>query len=89
MDMMKESEKRPAQWQHVTLTEPRKGKFTVCLPYTYSSIDRGILRAMKLDVETKTTGLTLKAATELGEQVEAWIRVQEGNADPKSRRRRG
>lgn len=85
---MRESEKRPVEWRHVTLVEPKRGKFTVCLPYTYSSIDRGILRAMKLDPETKTAGLTLKQAVELGAQVEAWIRVQEGS-DPKGQKRKG
>lgn len=87
--VMRESDKRPAEWRFVTLTETRRGKFNVCLPYTYSRIDRGILKAMKVDPETKTEGLSLKAATELGWTVERWIRVQEGAAEPKGLRRKG
>lgn len=89
MEVSRESDQRPAEWQWVTLVEQRKGRFMVCLPVTGSPIDRGILAAMKLDLKTKTSGLTLKAAIELGWLVEEWRSFQEKRAKPEGKQRKG
>jgi hypothetical protein len=73
---MKESPLRPALWRRVTLTDAGPGKFNVCLAYTYSRIDKGILALIKLPADTPTENLSLKAAIKLGMKIEEYIQSQ-------------